>query len=499
MKIVLLLLFLIFLHNLPTKAQLEKRDYVWIIGYDVDGTPEGAGTKLDFNHDSLEVSFIEKPMWFSSSSISICDKDGALLFYSNGCYVAEATHQPMPGSEVLSPGIVEEEYCPYGGLQIQGLIALPHMEQEYYLIGYQFELLFEFATIKGTSITYSVIDMSSNNGFGELIEKNTVVLQDTFPRSYLHAIQHANGRDWWVIAPKAVSNCYHKLLLDNAGLHYVEKQCIGNEWNYQDWAGQAVFSPDGEKYIRFNAYNGLNIFDFDRCNGELSNPVQVRIPGAYTSGGVGVSPNSRYLYASASDSLFQLDLWAPDIQESLTFIEAFDGQPFPYYSNFYLQQLAPDGKIYIGGTGTHKHLHIIHQPDSAGLACNFQQHGLPLPSFNYISMPNLPHFNMGSTNEPCDWVLNKVIEPYPASSSFLVTLFPNPAINNFMVTFDRPLPEDGQLVLYNSMGIKYGQFGLGSGAREASFDINGWHAGVYFYEIRTAARHIGTGKLLIRK
>ncbi|MCB9286860.1 MAG: hypothetical protein H6560_06025 [Lewinellaceae bacterium] len=41
-----------------------------------------------------------------------------------------------------------------------------------------------------------------------------------------------------------------------------------------------------------------------------------------------MSPNSRYLYASATDSLFQLDLQAPDIQESLTFIEAYDGSLF---------------------------------------------------------------------------------------------------------------------------------------------------------------------------
>ena len=117
--------------------------------------------------------------------------------------------------------------------------------------------------------------MNLNNGLGEMVEKNTLILQDTFSDGYLQAIQHANGRDWWVIAPKAVSNCYHKLLLDSAGLHYVEKQCIGNVWDYRDWAGQAVFSPDGAKYIRYNVvYLGLDqyldIFDFDRCTATLS-------------------------------------------------------------------------------------------------------------------------------------------------------------------------------------------------------------------------------------
>ena len=475
---------------------MEKRDYIWIIGYDVNVTSEGAGTKLDFNQDTLQVSFVEKPMWFSSSSISMCDKEGDLIFYSNGCYVAGVDHLLMPGSEALSPGIVEEEYCPFGGLQIQGLIALPQLNDKYFLIGYQWELLPELAGIKGTSITYSVIDMNLNNGLGEMVEKNTLILQDTFSDGYLQAIQHANGRDWWVIAPKAVSNCYHKLLLDSAGLHYVEKQCIGNVWDYRDWAGQAVFSPDGTKYIRFNAYNGLNIFDFDRCNGELSNHIQIQVPGTYDSGGVGVSPNSRYLYASATDSLFQIDLQAPDIQQSLTFIEAYDGQPFPYYGVFYLQQLAPDGKIYIGGTGSHQHLHIIHQPDSAGLACDFEQHGLPLPSFNYVSMPNLPHFNMGPTEEPCDWVLNDAKEE-KAPSSVITSVFPNPASTRFTIAFNRPLPARGELILYDALGGTCARFPLLPGARQASFDISSRPAGLYFYEVRSAGGRLGAGKLLV--
>ncbi|MCB9286862.1 MAG: hypothetical protein H6560_06035 [Lewinellaceae bacterium] len=100
MKKVIFLLFQLVLTGLSTNAQLEKRDYIWIIGYDANVTSEGAGTKLDFNQDTLQVSFIEKPMWFSSSSISMCDKEGDLLFYSNGCYVAGVGHLPIPGSEV---------------------------------------------------------------------------------------------------------------------------------------------------------------------------------------------------------------------------------------------------------------------------------------------------------------------------------------------------------------------------------------------------------------
>lgn len=491
-----LLLIILLSYSISSKAQVEKRGHIWVIGYDSTGVQAGGGTLIDFVNDT--VYHITKHLDMGPANSSICDKAGNLLFYTNNCEVNTAEHDLMPGSDVLSPGIVEDLYCPIpgGGLGIQGVISLPYKESSYYLIKYNYDILSGFASIRGISLAYSIIDMDLNDGLGEMVEKNNIILEDTFPSGYLHAIQHANGRDWWVIAPKAVSNCYHKLLLDSAGLHYVEKQCIGNVWDYRDWAGQAVFSPDGTKYIRFNAYNGLNIFDFDRCNGELSNHIQIQAPGTYDSGGVGVSPNSRYLYASATDSLFQIDLQAPDIQQSLTFIEAYDGQPFPYYGVFYLQQLAPDGKIYIGGTGSHQHLHIIHQPDSAGLACDFEQHGLPLPSFNYVSMPNLPHFNMGPTEEPCDWVLNDAKEE-KAPSSVITSVFPNPASTCFTLSFNRPLPARGELILYDALGGACARFPLLPGARQASFDISSRPAGLYFYEVRSAGGRLGAGKLLV--
>ena len=41
--------------------------------------------------------------------------------------------------------------------------------------------------------------MDKNGGKGKVIYKNKVVYQDTLMWGYLHAIKHANGKDWWIV------------------------------------------------------------------------------------------------------------------------------------------------------------------------------------------------------------------------------------------------------------------------------------------------------------
>ena len=151
------------------------------------------------------------------------------------------------------------------------------------------------------------------------------------------------------------------------GVLNIKKQCIGHEWNWIEGSGQAVFSPDGTKYARFQPNNNLNIFDFDRCAGELSNPVIIPFsPDTIFRAGVSFSPNSRFLYAHAYTKLYQFDMQATDVPASQLLIDEYDGVADPFPTRFYMGQLALDNKIYISSAGTHEHLHVIHSPDSLG-------------------------------------------------------------------------------------------------------------------------------------
>ena len=116
--------------------QAQKEDAVWILGYGFeDLTPTErpfGGIDLFFRDDGkVDTSYVNRKMNFNFSNASICDKDGNLLFYTNGHYVNNRFHQTMPNSD----GIGHED-IDLGNSIRQGFLALPHPGHEnlYYLI-----------------------------------------------------------------------------------------------------------------------------------------------------------------------------------------------------------------------------------------------------------------------------------------------------------------------------------------------------------------------------
>ena len=149
--------------------------------------------------------------------------------------------------------------------------------------------------------------------------------------------------------------------------------------------GQGAISPDGE-YIGYYQWFGvipvstnvgIDLYKFDRCSGEMSDPIHILYPDVAAPGGIAFSPNSRFVYTPSWDKVYQFDLWAPDIPASRVTVAEYDGfldeRGLP--TRFYQPKLAPDGKIYITVSNVNsRYLHVIDQPDSLGTACNVQQH-----------------------------------------------------------------------------------------------------------------------------
>ncbi|HND72765.1 MAG TPA: hypothetical protein PLM03_12235, partial [Bacteroidia bacterium] len=103
----------------------------------------------------------------------------------------------------------------------------------------------------------------------------------------------------------------------------VDSQNIGPKSTRNTSAGGfAKFSPDGNQWAWFTTENGLNLFDFNRENGELSNQKLLMIPHRRVFTGLEFSPNSRFIYISAHDSLFQIDTWDSELDYEL--IDTFD-------------------------------------------------------------------------------------------------------------------------------------------------------------------------------
>jgi len=362
----------IALSLITTTAFAQKHDYIWYLGYDLLDDPdesEYGTTALDFSNidhpttTSLPFSKLD----FIDTNAGICDEDGNVLFYFNGQDIEDVSF-----AEMLNGSNINDDPAHIGYDLPQGAIVLPWPEHP--------DHYFLFHETLGTSwfgwgcyeLRYSIIDMNGNNGLGEVIQRRRFLLYEPLTFGQLTATKHANGRDWWLLVNTRDSNLYYRYLLDPSGVRRMEDQVVGE--TVLAGVGQAVFSPDGTRYARFNtvsveAGRFVDIYSFDRCSGLLSNPLKFQFDPNTLAGGAAISPNSRYLYIAYRLAVDQYDLQASDILASRQIVAEYDGFGDPFATTFNQIQLAPDGKIYGSAANGTNYLHIVHQPDLPGVAC----------------------------------------------------------------------------------------------------------------------------------
>ena len=407
---------LLFYFTATTFLSGQDYDNNWLFGYSTYNLPfDTAFGTSRIIFDSLENPEVQfegySQIDFKDCNVSMSNQDGEYIFSFNGYYIEDASNNIMEGGDYFNP------YNPEAGSGYrlpQGAICLPYPGHsgKYILIHGTYEKLVNYDDDPAiTRLYYSEIDMNMNSGLGKVMKKKELIFLDTLQFGFITACKHANGRDWWIIENEYNTNNFYRILLEPNGIFWGKQVAVGDTAILG--LGQAVFTPDGEKYIIFSATapntgQVAEIYDFDRCTGELSNHrrIQSWTDDFSFSGGAAISPNSRFLYTPSDHYIFQYDLWAEDIGASKDTVARFDGffdESTFFSSRFYLAQLAPDGKIYISAKNSVHQLTVIHHPDKAGDACMVEQHGLVLPTWNAFSMPNFPNYRLGPLDgSPCD-------------------------------------------------------------------------------------------------
>jgi hypothetical protein len=460
-------------------SQAQKWDAIWQFGHSIPvGDSVIYHTRMDFNYDPVKVTGVSPPVGsFAGSVVNMCDSTGKLQFYSDKCRVTGASGlPPMAGGEVFWNEKFDSAYC-YSGSPLgqQSILALPLPDSagQYLIFDYGFGPI--DVTIQPLKLYEARVDMRANNGQGAVVEKFKISILDTLGGGYLTAVRHANGRDWWILVPKYLTNEYYTCLLKPDGFHVMYKQASGIKWGVYDHQGQATFSPDGSVYARMHCKFGLSIFDFDRCTGRLSNPRNMLVDTVQATGGVAISANSRFLYATTTTKLWQFDLKSSDVASSKMLIDTYSGDASLEYGVFYLSYLAPDNKIYIAGISSHRYLSVINRPDSLGLACDFTQHSIHLPSYNFVGLPNYPYFRLGKSAVVCD--STKVgVETLPGFTIDRIALNPNPAYDRVEIQYQGSA--DLELKVYDIRGTLMCQGHVSGFSTE--MDVSSWKPGVYF-------------------
>ena len=463
-------LFLLVFYSIHAQS---NADHTMPLGYGgvADGIePELDGMLMHFGEGPAYVTpQTEQPMPTKPIAF-ICDSTGSLQLYFNGCTLVNGQHQVIENSDSIDLGVTSENisFCQYDSTleyfyQNALLLLLPGSDHIYYL----FTLRNKPVNGINCSLFYSVIDMSLNGGAGKVILKNhptqTGGLSPVNLSSYISAVRHGNGRDWWIVCP-TYSSARPRLvlLLSPAGVKepFIWNP-VGSPALTLDNAGQIGFTGDGRRFFRAMPGAGVELLDFNRCTGQFSN-VQVisNLPDTAPFGdiakmGLVSSPNGQFLYVSTGHKVFQFDLSVNNIEESRKLVGTFDGfisgeNPATFYQGF----CAADGKIYFAGTKRTKHLHVVQQPNLAGLACQFEQHAFPLPAYQSFILPNFPNFRLLDLQDsPCDTLgidlVNVQGPDVPAGN--ILRVDPNPSAGQFQVY----LPADfrsGTVQVYNAAG-----------------------------------------------
>ncbi|MFN4254938.1 MAG: PKD domain-containing protein, partial [Saprospiraceae bacterium] len=197
---------------------------------------------------------------------------------------------------------------------------------------------------------------------------------------------------------------YHLLLLDPAGVHPQPPQSLGHFLD-RNGGGELVFSPDGTMLARYNPLHDLQLFDFDRCSGLLSNPRHISwqdTSDIEIFGGLAFSADSRYLYVAAGVVAYQFDMQASDIAASRTAVAWYDNFGCPFACTFHRLELAPDGTIIGTPADGSFAFHRIRHPERAGAACDFRQQDIKI-QYGYDNLPHFPVFRLGPVDgSPCD-------------------------------------------------------------------------------------------------
>ena len=451
------LLFFLFC-SLVVNAQ-NKYDYVWKTGYgDGDFKKYLNSSILNFNNDTLIIKADSIRVSTAFANAGICDKNGNLLCYTGGYWLEDTKADVIPGSMNLINHtdsslikIIEKDGV-FGGVQYILMLPTPEKEdKEFYVFNFASDTLnHNVDDFAYTKVTYDSTHFKVEEKCSEVTKGKS------FYSAYLTACRHGNGRDWWIFANEYGNKFGHLFLFTKDGI--VQDNEILLEGNIIDTIneGVACFTNDGEKLAIYSFENGLWLYDFNRCSGEIKNLQTIQIKGETKKiypnypRGMANSPDSRYLYISKAIYLYQFDLFAKDIASSKYLLAEIDSTKDTFgiftvaFSNL---QLAPNNKIYMSNSGGLDYLHSIENPNEKGAAANFTRRSVKLPTYQAWCLPNYPNFRLGAAKGSlCDTITGM---PYEKE---VVLLFPNPYVSGDNLNLQYNGKASAEFILYDITG-----------------------------------------------
>jgi len=225
-------------------------------------------------------------------------------------------------------------------------------------------------TTDSSGLNYNVIDMTLDGGLGGILpgQKNINLLLGSpvnLLTEKMTATRHCNGRDFWVVVHRYNSNQFIIYPVDSNGVGTPQFQQIGTAHTpaiggnpLRAQRGYLVFSPDGRRLaLTLNGAgtnNLLEVFDFNKTTGQLSNPIA--LPASGGEFGLAFSPDNGKLFVSGGvDTIIGPNIGSRNHLSVFNMVartpastkEAVEIKILGDSRRFAALQNAPDGKIYV--------------------------------------------------------------------------------------------------------------------------------------------------------
>lgn len=413
------------------------------------------GDSVGLNFSTPIPTFYKTSILSHEASASISDSLGNLLFYTNGQKVWDRNNEVMPNGDSLNIGKLSFD-DPSSITQGVTVLPKPGSNTMYYI----FQLQAENGPPDNYGLEYSIVEMTLNGGQGDVVSKNKDVFTGYLDEK-MHAVKHANGRDWWLTTMLSSANdttlCLATFLITPDTILGPFTQCFTGLPDLgppgAGSTGQMKFSQDGSK-LAFTRNSYVLLFDFNRCSGTFSSMKSIfHEVGSY---GCEFSNDNRMLYVTwpSEGILYQYCISCPEpIEDSRIMIYSNT------YENYQLGalQIARDEKIYVPlfqenyahyeYSFANQNISVINNPSNEGLSCNFDTLTIPLGDARCTAtLPNMPNYNLGPlAGSECDTLQIAVKDILP-NETFLI--YPNPASDNIYFKFS-----DNNLSLANINSI----------------------------------------------
>ncbi len=447
----LVIIFLLALTSAQTISQ-GFYNHHWLLGsYNFLNNPKG---RMIFDSTSYTHIPEFRKMSFKGTEATICDAQGNFLMSSNGIWIANATNDTMLNGTGLNPNGITSSW-PYGLPMSGNNVILNFTENARYYFLFHHTATYNGYSFPAGELYFSKIDMQIDNGLGGVSQKNNIALSDTLNWG-IGTCKHANGRDWWIVMSKQNTDTVFVLLFTPQGIQSTSIQKLNTPRSWYNTV-QPIFSNDGDKYY-YSIYdsatvnNYVIIADFDRCSGQFSNTNVIQVTNGQIIWGLCQSGTSKLLYACSSSNIFQIDT------DSLTVdtVASYDGFVSPpgqtcCATSFWNMYLAANGKIYITSGSGVQHLHEMNYPDSAGIACDVQQHAINLGYAQLRAVPNHPNYNLGPVvGSVCD---SLGVGLHEQGHDFRFGISPNPTYDgNIKLVYLLPQNQPGVFEVYDITG-----------------------------------------------